>query len=154
MPCAIKTFQVPASLKSEILKQSQNFSALLKITPELSTSIHNFNSSLFQLNTSLQNQNYPALVDKIQQLSTKINNTQECKCMSNTSLENKTRNDSMHINNCSSLPPSSLSGYYWVRAPNGSDVRVYCDMTRLCGNVSGGWMRMAYLDMTDSRRDD
>ena len=46
--------------------------------------------------------------------------------------------------------PASPSGYYWVRASNGSAVRVYCDMTRSCGGVTGGWMRVAELDMTDS----
>ena len=51
---------------------------------------------------------------------------------------------------CTALPPSSPSGYYWVRASNGSAVRVYCDMTRSCGGVTGGWMRVADLDMTNS----
>ena len=67
----------------------------------------------------------------------------------NTSLENELR----HFNNfaqeknvscdtnifisCSSLPPYFPSGYYWVNASNGSAVRVYCDMTRSCGNVTG-----------------
>ena len=28
--------------------------------------------------------------------------------------------------------------------------RVYCEMnTRNCGNITGGWMRAAYIDMTD-----
>ena len=48
------------------------------------------------------------------------------------------------------LPPSSPSGYHSVRASNGSAVRVYCDMTRSCGNITGGWMRVAELDMTNS----
>ena len=48
------------------------------------------------------------------------------------------------------LSPSSPSGYYWVRASNGSAVHVYCDMTRSCGGVTGGWMRVAELDMTNS----
>ena len=47
------------------------------------------------------------------------------------------------------LSPSSSSGYYWVRASNGSAVRVYCDMTRSCGGVTGGWVRVAELDMTN-----
>ena len=42
------------------------------------------------------------------------------------------------------------SGYYWVRACNGSAVRVYCDMTRSCGGVTGGWMRVAGLDFNDT----
>ena len=45
---------------------------------------------------------------------------------------------------------SSPSGHYWVRSSNGSAVRVYCDMTRSCGNITGGWMRVAELDMTNS----
>ena len=44
--------------------------------------------------------------------------------------------------------PSSPSGLYWVRSSNGSAVHVYCDMNRLCGNITGGWMRVAKLDMT------
>ena len=51
---------------------------------------------------------------------------------------------------CAALPPSSPSGYYWVRVSNGSAVRVYCDMTRSCGGVTGGWTRVAELDMTNS----
>ena len=56
-----------------------------------------------------------------------------------------------------SVPASSClqislypSGYYWVRASNGSAVHVYCDMTTSCGEVTEGWMRVAELDMTNS----
>ena len=34
---------------------------------------------------------------------------------------------------CAALPPSSPSGYYWVRNSVGFAVHVYCDMTRSCG---------------------
>ena len=52
---------------------------------------------------------------------------------------------------CAALPPSSPSGYYWVRVSNGSvAVSVYCDMTRSCGGVTGRWMRVAELDMKNS----
>ncbi len=47
------------------------------------------------------------------------------------------------------LYPSFTSGYYLIRSSNGSPVRVYCDMTLSCGGVTGGWMRVAELDMTD-----
>ena len=34
---------------------------------------------------------------------------------------------------------------------NGSAVHVYCsDMTLSCGGVTGGWMRVAELNMTDT----
>ena len=51
---------------------------------------------------------------------------------------------------CAAQPPSSPSGYYWVRASDGSAVSVYCNMTLSCGGVTGGWMRVAELDMTNS----
>ena len=54
---------------------------------------------------------------------------------------------------CSALPTNCSSGYYWIRSSNGSAVRVYCDMDRVCGcNNTGGWTRVAYLNMTDSNQ--
>ena len=47
----------------------------------------------------------------------------------------------------SPIPPS---GYYWVKPGNGPPVQVYCDMTRTCGGITGGWMEVANIDMTDS----
>ena len=41
------------------------------------------------------------------------------------------------------------SGYYWISANGTSPVEVYCDMNRHCCNSPGGWMRVAYLNMTD-----
>ncbi len=43
---------------------------------------------------------------------------------------------------------TSRSDYYWLRASNGSAVKVYCDMTRTCGGITGGWMKVAQLDST------
>ena len=50
---------------------------------------------------------------------------------------------------CLLLNPSSPSGHYWIRSFNGSAVRVYCDMTRSCGNITGGWMRVASLNWSN-----
>ena len=45
--------------------------------------------------------------------------------------------------------PALSSGYYNITTPQGVE-RVYCDMnTTNCGNITGGWMRAAYIDMTD-----
>ena len=49
------------------------------------------------------------------------------------------------------LQPSFTSGYYWVVSSNGSSVRVYCDMTKSCGNVTGGLTRVAILN-NETRR--
>ena len=45
--------------------------------------------------------------------------------------------------------PALPSGYYNITTPQGVE-RVYCDMgTNNCGNITGGWIRAAYIDMTD-----
>ena len=50
---------------------------------------------------------------------------------------------------CKYIEQGSPSGYYWVQRPAGGYAsQVYCNMTRRC-NSTGGWMRMAYLDMTN-----
>ena len=69
------------------------------------------------------------------------------------SINNSLKGSSLSVatvSSCAALPPSSPSGYYWVKNSIGSAVPVYCDMTRSCGNITGGWMRLAKLDMTDS----
>ena len=48
------------------------------------------------------------------------------------------------------IPFQPSSGYYNIRSSNGSAITAYCDMTRSCGNITGGWMRVAELDMTDT----
>ena len=48
------------------------------------------------------------------------------------------------------LSPSSPSGNYVLRSSNGSVMTAYCDMTRSCGGITGGWTRVVQLDMTDA----
>ena len=49
--------------------------------------------------------------------------------------------------------PESPSGYYWITNISDSEtvIQVYCDMNMQCGcsNVTGGWTRVAYLNMSD-----
>ena len=95
---------------------------------QLNSSIHTFNSQL--------NQKYLALESNTQLLINSLWSTGEFPPAS-----------------CAAVllyDPSSPSGYYWVTSSNGSAVRVYCDMTRLCGGITGGWMRVGELDMTNS----
>ena len=49
------------------------------------------------------------------------------------------------------LDPFSPSGYYWVRSSNGSAVQVYCDLGVVCDNRTGGWMRVAELNVSESK---
>ena len=53
------------------------------------------------------------------------------------------------VSSCSDIPQDSPSGEYWIQTSNNSPVQVYCDMTRTCCNTTGGWTRVANLDMTD-----
>ena len=46
--------------------------------------------------------------------------------------------------------PSASSGYYQIRAPNGSLVQVYCDMEGTNCGGEGGWTRVAYVNMSQS----
>ena len=48
------------------------------------------------------------------------------------------------------LKPSTPSGYYWITASDDSAVRMYCDMSRTCGGITGGWMRVTSINMTNS----
>ena len=60
--------------------------------------------------------------------------------------------ENIPASSCTNLPHPSPSGYYWIRNSIGSAVRVYCDMDRSCGNVTGVWRRVAELDMTNRRQ--
>ena len=45
--------------------------------------------------------------------------------------------------------PTAPSGYYWINTTTGP-LQVYCQMdTNSCGDITGGWMRAAYIDMTN-----
>ena len=46
--------------------------------------------------------------------------------------------------------PDAASGYYWIKTSSGSPARVYCKMDADCQNMTGGWMRVAYIDMRNS----
>ena len=49
-----------------------------------------------------------------------------------------------------SKDPDADSGYYWIKTSSGSPARVYCKMDADCANMTGGWMRVAYIDMRNS----
>ena len=45
--------------------------------------------------------------------------------------------------------PATPSRYYSISTPQGVE-RVYCEInTSNCGDITGGWMRVAFIDMTD-----
>ena len=65
-------------------------------------------------------------------------------CLANS--EDNPATSCKEIHDCNSTAPS---GYYWVNTTTGP-LQVYCQMeTNNCGNITGGWMRAAYIDMTN-----
>jgi len=47
--------------------------------------------------------------------------------------------------------PNSPSGYYYIQSGSRSFVRAYCDMTKSCGGITGGWMRVTKVNMRNIR---
>ena len=54
---------------------------------------------------------------------------------------------------CKFIPQGSPSGHYWIQHTGTGYANLeYCDMTRRCCNSTGGWMRVAHLNMTDPKQ--
>ena len=53
------------------------------------------------------------------------------------------------VTSCNELPRLSPSGYYWITTSSSGSptIRVYCDMKKRCGPITGGWMRVASINM-------
>ena len=141
--CVAFALQI-TTLKSEIASQ-------MELVHNLNSSNNMLYQQLSQQNASIDSsyqqlrQKYTALDNRTQQLNTST------QLLFNGLLEGPAGQYRFYpADSCATLPPSSPSGYYWVRASDGSAVSVYCDMTRSCGGVTGGWMRVAGLDMTNS----
>ena len=169
--CFIALFLELASLKSELssFKQTLPSERAQQLNASIEGSFSNIERrfediGMEQLNISVQvqerlqdtvnqlivhiHENFSTIEDRLTELED-IENLQDSRIQQiNTSLAGL--HPSFPATSCAALPPSSPSGYYWVRASNGSAVRVYCDMTRSCGGVTGGWRRVAELDMTNS----
>ena len=48
--------------------------------------------------------------------------------------------------------PNTPSGYYWISGTGDQPLRLYCEMSTIwCGNITGGWTRIAHLDMTEQQ---
>ena len=111
---------------------------------ELNNSVQNVELNLENISNSISTQH-----SDIGLLSSRVNN--------NTSITEilATILDKQHVfSSCAAiqqfLPFQPSSGYYKIRSSNGSAITAYCDMTRSCGGITGGWMRVAELDMTDT----
>ena len=127
-------------------------SSIVSIESLLHTSIDSLNSTLHSqtqqllaANTTLEN--YFEQLDEVNaRLGKKLDQLNDSARL----IYQQVANSGMLILSCNATRQQCSSGYYWARAFSGSAVRVYCDMTRSCGNITGGWTRVAELNMTDS----
>ena len=101
----------------------------------LDNKVHDLNESLLELSEEFL-QNLDIFSDAFQEVITNISGSLNLNSFSSCS-------DILHHN------PSSSSGYYLVRSSTDQLTSVYCDMTRTCGSITGGWMRVAELDVNN-----
>ena len=145
-------------LKSEIasLKMASSTS-LEEVGHQLDTSIDMVYKQLNQQNASIDYVNHQlnTSVDMLyQQLSQQIDSVNH---QLSTSINmvyqqlNQGKASDSPAMSCKDLYDNhyALSGYYWI-GEVGSAVRVYCNMSLTCGDLTGGWMRVANIDMTDT----
>jgi len=72
----------------------------------------------------------------------------------NSSLPSEISNFYYYASSCEeySLRGFISPGYYFIKLANDSITSVYCHMTMTCGNVTGGWMRVAKLRVDGEAR--
>ena len=115
-----------------------NNEAIQQAIEELQETIDAFNNSI-----TAQAQQISEMADSIDSLTNAVSNI-SCLGVSN-------EDDSLP-SSCEAIHKKWLnnpSGYYNITSNNGSVHQVYCHMESLC-NSTGGWMRIANLNMTDS----
>ena len=146
--------------RSSVIVQLQRSLSGLKFSVNSSISEYERRTTLLQnfivgLDTTV-NGSVSEYERRIKQLQNSVNDLNELQANVSRSLEIRIDDILLQLNPAAScshilqMNPSSPSGHYWIRSSNGSAVRVYCDMTRSCGNITGGWMRVADLDMRDN----
>ena len=156
--------------KGSLSDKQQGLAILSHIELLLNTTIEDLASRLDTIESLLQGlpSNITSLQKQVNSLSSNIksikSNTDLLLRHSNishstlTSIDDKLDDDSNEytasplLHSCEEIKskwPSSPSDYYIIADSHGHARHVYCYMEELC-NSRGGWMRVAYLNMTDS----
>ena len=135
----------------EISKLRSEVAVLQSAVPNKAMNIQSLESNIetqfsnigMELNESEQNINL-----NFEQLFSEVNNNTRIIDILRTIL------DEQHIFvSCAAIQrflPLSPSGYYNIRSSSGFAITAYCDMSRSCGGITGGWMRVAELDMRNT----
>ena len=129
--------------------RNDSTSELERRLAQFQVSVNNYTSECERRIMELRNDTTSELERRLTQLQTFENNRDD---IQNRNILLLVRSLTGLASSCSAIfamYPSSPSGHYWIRHSNGSAVRVYCDMTRSCGNITGGWMRVASLNWSN-----
>ena len=111
----------------------------------LNSTLHSQTQQLLAANTTLEDY-FEQLHEVNATLGAKLDQLKDSARL----IYQQVANLGIFILSCNAASQQFSSGYYWTWASNGYAVRVYCDMTRSCGNITGGWTRVAELNMTNS----
>ena len=127
----------------EATSSSYNKYAMSNLS-SLQTSKEGITNELDQINKTLQ-EFFQNELKIIQQTIADLQNTSSFEVQRNSLGELK-----YYPPSCSAILQQNLynpTGNYIVRSSTGLLRSVYCDMTRTCGGITGGWMRVAELDL-------
>ena len=128
---------------------------------ELKEAKHFIQSLQLQLNSSNEQLQFQASELKeaqhfIQSLQMQLNKTIKLQKSLQSDFSTRIQGIEQELNNlfvpsCKDLPQGSPSRFYYILTDSSGVIRVYCDssVTNCSCDASGGWMRVANLDMTD-----
>ncbi len=114
-------------------------------------SINAMESNLIASCGQLQNFTSPKLQDSLSEFTVASQQRLTRHCELERSIFNKYQTLNVDFTSCNDVfyqNSSAESGYYLLRSSTGQLTSVYCYMNRSCGNITGGWMRLAELDVT------
>ena len=149
----LTSWNINSNLRTQTMGlQASNVAELERRLAQLQVSVNNNTSECERRIIELRNtttRRTSELERRLAQLQIIENNHNDIQSNISKSLDSKLNNiirsltgqhSNLPADSCSlilQLNHSSLSGHYWIRSSNGSAVRVYCDMTRSCGNITG-----------------
>ena len=138
--------QVNSSQQMLFLQLLQDISAIDSRTQEINSSQQMLSQQLQQDILAIDNRIEQVNISLLQQVNEVQTQAQETV----DGLEALGELPTFPASSCAAILSSLPSGFYYLRASNGSAVRVYCDMTLSCGGVTGGWARVVDVDFNDS----
>ena len=140
-----------AALQRDFSELRQNCSQSSEVEGSVAASADRISEELAELSQLLDrnheelSQNYSQLYIKFKQLESNVT-----KSLVYSEVQRlRSELECAFINtSCSDLPSYCPSGYYSMR--DRFTAPVYCNMALTCGNITGGWVRVAELNMTDT----